>query len=94
MKQEKNKKSLDVIMIIILIIGAILLIRGLFYEIPSREFSFYDIKEYVGGDAYNGIIESSIKGGEISGATSAKSIYICSGIITTTLGLLKVKPKK
>lgn len=93
MEQEKSKKSLDIIMIIILIIGAILLIKGLSYEIPSREFSFYGIKEYVGGDAYNGIIESSIRGGEISGATSAKAIYICSGIITMALGLLRVKPK-
>lgn len=92
--ENKEKKKIDIIMIILLIIGAILLIVGLSYNIPSREFSFYGIKEYVGGDAYNGIIESSIRGGEIAGATIAKAIYICSGIITMSLGCLRIKPKK
>ena len=38
--------------------------------------------EYVGGDAYNYIIEAALRGGEISGAKTAKAIYFAaSGIM-------------
>ncbi len=84
-----NKKIWNIIsvlvILLILIAGIILLQKGLVYEIPSREFSMYKIEEYVGGDAYNGIIEASIRGGEIAGATMAKSIYICSGVVTMAI---------
>ena len=80
-----------IINLIVVIIGLILLIKGLTYEVPSREFSFYTIKEYVGGDAYNAIIESSIRGGEISGSIVAKAIYTCSGIFIMISSILKVK---
>ena len=88
-----EKKPLDIVMIIIFVIGAILLIVGLNYDIPSRTFWFYSIEKYVGGDAYNGIIEAAIRGGEISGAITAKAIYTCSGIITILLSLLRYKNK-
>lgn len=94
MDNVKKKKDMDIIMIILLILGAILILIGLFYNIPSREFNFYSIEEYVGGDAYNGIIEASIRGGEIAGATMSKNLYICSGSIIMALGLLKLKFKK
>ena len=89
--EKENKKSLDIIMIILFVLGIVLLVVGLNYNIPSREFSFYSLKKYVGGDAYNAIIESSIRGGEISGAMTSKAIYICSGIITMSLTLLRFK---
>ena len=96
MNQEENvetKSGIRGIMVIIIIIGLTLLIIGLVYEIPSREFYFSDLKKYVGGDAYNAIIEGSLRGGEISGAIISKAIYICSGIITMSIGFLGIWKK-
>ena len=85
--KNDNKNNIDIIKIIICTIGIIMFIIGINYKIPSREFSFYNLKKYVGGDAYNAIIEASIRGGEISGAKICKTMYISSGIITISLGL-------
>jgi hypothetical protein len=73
------------------VIGAILTIVGLVYPVPSREFSFYAITEYVGGDAYNASIEAAIRGGEIAGAQMAKAMYICGGVILTALSIYKIQ---
>ncbi len=89
--EKETKKRKDIIMIILILIGIILLINGFRMDIPSREFTFYNLKEYVGGDAYNAMIEASIRGGEISGVMTTRAIYICSGIITISLGLLRKK---
>lgn len=89
----ETKKGINILMLIVMIVGIVLLIIGLSYEIPSRTFSFYGIEKYVGGDAYNAIIESSIRGGEISGAMISKAVYICSGIITMSIGALGIKKK-
>ncbi len=80
-----NRKM--ILPILIVIVGVILFIIGLNYEIPKRTFSFVTLKEYVGGDAYNAMIEASIRGGEIAAAKISKTIYICSGILTTVIGL-------
>lgn len=96
MEKETNievKKGINVLMLIVMIVGVILLIVGLSYEIPSRTFSFYGLEKYVGGDAYNAIIESSLRGGEISGAMVSKAVYICGGIITMSIGALGIKKK-
>lgn len=94
----KKVDGFNVFMIIVMILimtgGLVLLIIGLTYKIPSRSFNFYGIKEYVGGDAYNAIIESSIRGGEISGAMVTKALYICTGIITISLSAVGLKKKK
>lgn len=86
---KKIRSILNILMLIImLIIGYLLLSEGLSYEIPSREINTYETRNYVGGDAYNYIIEASIRGGEIAGATMAKSIYICSGIVIMSIALI------
>ena len=89
----KTKKSIDFIrsIAIILNVMAILFIcLGIFTKIPSREIG-WNYKEYVGGDAYNLIIEASIRGGEIAGAQITKTIYIVFGtallIISTVLNI-------
>ena len=79
MQQTKRK-----IKITLTIIGLIFLLIGLFYQIPEREIP-WNYEEYVGGDAYNMMIEASIRGGEIAGATTQKAIYIVFG---TTLLLI------
>lgn len=84
-----QKKTDDTIKIVLIIVGIILIMYGFLYEIPSRIFSFDEIVKYVGGDAYNAIIESSIRGGEIAGAMITKTLCVCTGLIITALGCLK-----
>jgi len=79
-------------------IGILLIIMGIATSIPSdtietgtlaqnnRERGGY--QRYVGGDAYNFIIESSIRGGEISGGTAARAVYIGSGAIILSGSLI------
>lgn len=83
-----NKSIKTIIAIIVVIAGLALLIAGIKYEIPNRKFSFRTLEEYVGGDAYNAMIEASIRGGEIASAKTSKTIYICSGTITMAIGFL------
>ena len=83
-----NKKNIIFVAAIVVIAGLILLIVGLNYDIPSKKFYFSSIEEYVGGDAYNAIIEASLRGGEIAAAKTSKTMYICGGIITMAIGIL------
>lgn len=83
-----SKKVIMTIATIVIIAGLILLIVGIKYDVPNRKFSFRTLEEYVGGDAYNAMIEASIRGGEIAAAKTSKTIYICSGTITMAIGLL------
>ena len=75
---------------IVVIAGLILLIVGIKYDVPNRKFSFRTLEEYVGGDAYNAMIEASIRGGEIAAAKTRKTIYISRATITMAIGLLIV----
>lgn len=83
-----GNKITKIIAAMVIIAGIVLLIIGINYDIPRRKFSFSSIEEYVGGDAYNAMIEASIRGGEIAAAKTSKAIYICSGIITISIGFL------
>ena len=73
------------------LIGIFLVVVGVFYPIPNREFSFYGITEYVGGDAYNATIEASIRAGEIAGAQTAKTLYICGGLILAAISIFNIQ---
>lgn len=92
--KENKKNKVDSIMVILLILGVFLLIVGLAYHVPSRKFAWYSIEEYVGGDAYNCLIEASILGGEIAGAKMSKALYTCSGLTIISLSLFRMKSKK
>ena len=78
--------NLDVISIILIVVGIILLIAGIATKIPDKEFSFYTITKYVGGDAYNAIIESSLRGGIIT-----KAVYVTGGLIISAIGINRIK---
>lgn len=61
-----------------LVLVAIFLILGFTSTAPDKYIKSYGdnkMYEYVGGDAYNYIIEASLRGGEIAGAMTAKAIY-------------------
>lgn len=56
------KKQTAIIISVILILAGLILT---FAVSPSREMSFYkDVHEYVGGDAYNLIIEATMRTGD------------------------------
>ena len=60
------------------ILAAVFLILGFTSTTPDKYIKSYGdgkMYEYVGGDAYNYIIEAALRGGEISGAKTAKAIY-------------------
>lgn len=87
----------NIIPVACLAIGIILLIAGLGVSIPSDYISSYSMTEYVGGDAYNFIIEASLRGGQIAGAQMTKAIYIAVGLLIACVSALKinvVKPEK
>lgn len=67
------------------IAGVIFFIIGINQEIPDHRIWW--AKEYVGGDAYNYIIEASIRGGEIAGAMVTKAIYIVFGSFLEILSI-------
>ena len=95
MKPKSNRGKKDIIiipLILLLIIGFIMVIVGFAYHVPSRYFSFaYDVYKYVGGDAYNGIIEASLRGGQIAGAMAAKAIYMVGGFIIMGISIIGIK---
>ncbi len=83
-----------------IIIASLLLCLGLFTKVPQKEISFYNFdgngyEEYVGGDAYNIQIEASLRGGEIAGATAARSTYFSGAALALmlSLSLLTKEPK-
>ena len=78
------------IAIVGIILSVILLIWGLVIEVPSSYLSFYGIKEYVGGDAYNYIIEAGLRGGRIAGAMVQKVVLIISGCILFWMSLFAI----
>ena len=77
-----------------LVIGIILLIVGLGVSIPSDHIISYGMTEYVGGDAYNFIIEASLRGGKIAGAMIAKCVYIAVGLLIACIAALKINVAK
>ena len=66
------KKIVGVVGIVLAVVFVVLAVNT---EIPSKYISSYSMKEYVGGDAYNFIIEAGLRGGEIAGAYATRAIY-------------------
>ena len=61
-----------------IILALLFFILALCTNPPGKHIASYGtgkMEEYVGGDAYNFIIEAALRGGEISGALTAKAIY-------------------
>lgn len=86
--KSTNNAFMFIIGLIIVIVGVVLLSHDA--NIPSDTFYFSSVKSYVGGDAYNAMIEASIRGGKIAGAMAESSIYKVAGIITMCLGAITI----
>ena len=71
-----------------IILAVVFLVLAFSTQIPDKYIKSYGsdkMQEYVGGDAYNFIIEASLRGGEIAGAQTTKAIYFG---IAAILGVL------
>ncbi|MBR2571700.1 MAG: hypothetical protein IKE30_06175, partial [Clostridia bacterium] len=82
-----------------LVLALIFLIVGVRTRIPDKYIRSWGegrMTEYVGGDAYNFIIEASLRGGEIAGAYASKALYLgFSGILfVLSLSLMSSDPKR
>lgn len=88
------------------ILGIVFILFGLIMPIPEKHINtFYKgssynewtgdkYTEYVGGDAYNIMIEASLRGGIIAGRTVAKTVLIVGGSAFIVTGLILFKLKE
>ena len=86
-----------------IVIALLLIIFGIALPIPEKhidtwrtgalgsEWEGNEYTEYVGGDAYNIMIEASLRGGIIAGRTVAKTILIVSGAVFIISGFILTK---
>lgn len=81
----------NLIPILTLLAGTALLWMGLDIYIPSGYLSSYDVVDYVGGDAYNYIMEASLRGGQIAGAMITKAVYTAVGLLISCVSVLKLR---
>lgn len=79
----------NIIALIIMALGILCLIKSNDISVPS-DF-IYSPYEYVGGDAYNYIIESSLVASEIAATSINQVVYQVGGIICLAIGLSKIK---
>lgn len=94
--KEKSRYPFTVIGVICIIIGCIFFLDASLTEIPDKEIDTYailgldggDYTEYVGGDAYNLMIEASLRAGIIAGKTVQKAIYTVSGVVFFVAGIV------
>lgn len=87
----KDTIRMNIIPLITLIAGIVLLCVGLGTNIPSDYLSSYSVTEYVGGDAYNYIMEASLRGGRIAGALTTRAIYTAVGLLISCVSALKLR---
>lgn len=74
-----------------IIIGIIFILVG--FNLGDVSSYIYSPEQYVGGDAYNYIIEASLRGGRIAGS----AVYLVGGVVTTLISsfiLSNELPKK
>lgn len=78
---------MKIIAVIGIVLSCILLFLGVFTDIPSSYIGYARIEEYVGGDAYNYIIESGLRGGKIAGAITQRALFLSTGCLLFWLSL-------
>ena len=86
-----NKKFIKTFLIILTVV---FLVLGFTSTTPDKYIKSYGngkMYEYVGGDAYNYIIEASLRGGEIAGAKTARAVYFAAAGILFVLSVSFLK---
>lgn len=87
----------NLVAVICLGIGLTLFFVGVVWPTTSRYINSYAMTEYVGGDAYNFIIEACLRGGRIAGEMICKGILIAVGLLIGCISAMKinfVKPEQ
>lgn len=77
-----------------IILTVVFLVLGFTSTTPDKYIKSYGngkMYEYVGGDAYNYIIEASLRGGEIAGAKTARAVYFAAAGILFVLSVSFLK---
>ena len=87
------KKTLlsNIIPVLFLVIGLLMFVDGMDLGVPSDYIYPFDVTEYVGGDAYNYIIEASLRGGRIAAAEISKCINVSIGLLIACVSALRLK---
>ena len=78
-----------------MVLSVLFVILAFSTVIPDKYISSYGadrMLEYVGGDAYNFIIEASLRGGEIAGAKTARAVYFAASAVLTVISLYFLAP--
>ncbi|MGN1020942.1 MAG: hypothetical protein ACI4O7_11315 [Aristaeellaceae bacterium] len=73
-----------------IILACVFVFMAMRTTVPDKYISSYGankMTEYVGGDAYNFIIEASLRGGEIAGAQITRAIYYA---VAALLGVISL----
>ena len=84
-----NRKTSSIVILLVgIIISVIFVTIGAKTEIPKREIDVGYEQSYVGGDAYNYIIESNVLASEITSAELKKTIYISVGSILFMMSII------
>lgn len=76
--------------IIGIIVALVLIVLGITTTVPDKYIKSYGdgkMYEYVGGDAYNYIVEASLRGGEIAGGIISKAIYFSVAAVLIVLSI-------
>lgn len=86
MLDDKTRGKLRILSVVGIIVASIIILVGVFFPVKKKHISYYSYssdgyEEYVGGDAYNYIIEASLRGGQIAGQIAMKSVFIVGGAI-------------
>lgn len=73
-----------------MVLACLFVLMAVNTAIPDKYISSYGanrMTEYVGGDAYNYIIEASLRGGEIAGAYITRAIYFAVAALLVVISL-------
>ena len=81
----------NIIPVLFLVIGLLMFVDGMDLGVPSDYLYPFDVTEYVGGDAYNYIIEASLRGGRIAAAEISKCINVSIGLLIACVSALRLK---
>lgn len=80
-----------------LILSLVFVVLGAQTKVPNTYISYYGsnkMEKYVGGDAYNYIIESSLRGGQIAGAQTQRAAYFMTASILGLISLFGLVSKE
>jgi len=84
-------KTLKLFVSVIGVIASIsLIIASTGLQAPGRMMMSSDVHRYVGGDAYNFIMESNLRAADIIVAELVSAIYLIGGLIMLLISLLGV----